>query len=118
MTLDEPGSSDGTLEAERSDDRLYEQRVEKLNRLRQAGIDPYPARFDRSDLAADVLAAFESEQGRTVRVGGRIVGGIRRFGGLTFLHLQDVSGRIQIAVKRDIVGQERYLLLLDTLDVG
>ncbi|MGE3270161.1 MAG: lysine--tRNA ligase [Chloroflexota bacterium] len=118
MSHVEPGSSEGAQPDERADDRLYEQRVEKLNRLRQAGIDPYPARFQRSDVAADVLASFEQEPGKEVHVGGRIVGGIRRFGGLTFVHLQDVSGRIQVAIKRDVVGKERYTLLLDTLDVG
>ena len=107
-----------TVDDEAADDRLFEQRLEKLQRLREAGIDPYPARFNRSDLAADVLAAFEQEPGKQVRVGGRIVGGIRRFGGLTFLHLQDVSGKIQIAVKRDVVGRDRYTFLRDVLDAG
>jgi lysyl-tRNA synthetase class II len=60
VTQDQGGATDGHEAAERSDDRLFEQRLEKLNRLREAGIDPYPARFERTDLAADVVAAFDS----------------------------------------------------------
>jgi lysyl-tRNA synthetase class 2 len=99
------------------EDRLYEQRLEKLQRLRSAGIDPFPARFDRTDLAADVVERFESEPERAVRVGGRVVGGIRRMGKSTFLHLLDGSGRIQAYFKLDVLGPDRYGLL-DAIDVG
>lgn len=117
MTLDDQESPDGTPGDERSDDRLFEQRVEKLNRLRQAGIDPYPARFNRTDLAADVLRTFEAEPGKSVRVAGRVVGGIRRMGRATFVHLQDVSGRIQVFCRQNELGEHQYALL-DLLDVG
>ena len=93
------------------DDRLYEQRLQKLNRLRRAGIDPYPARYERTDLAQDVIAGFEADPGREVRVGGRVVGGIRRMGRSTFLHLLDGSGRIQVYCKHDRLGAERFELL-------
>ena len=101
MTHDDTGSSNGQEPVQDADDRsedhdrLFEQRLDKLNRLRAAGIDPYPARFNRTDLAADVLASFEQEPGKQVRVAGRVVGGIRRMGRATFMHLQDGSGRIQ-----------------------
>jgi len=117
VTQDQDGTPDGHDAAERPDDRLFEQRLEKLNRLREAGIDPYPARFERTDLAADVVASFDEEQAKQVRVAGRVVGGIRRMGRATFLHLQDGSGRIQAYFKRDVVGPETYALL-DLIDVG
>ena len=120
MTHDDTGSSDAQGAADdRSEDhdRLFEQRLEKLKRLRAAGVDPYPARFDRTDLAADVVAAFEQEPGKQVRVAGRVVGGIRRMGRSTFLHLQDGSGRIQAYFKQDVLGPDRYALL-DLVDVG
>jgi lysyl-tRNA synthetase class 2 len=117
VTQDQDGTPDGHDAAERPDDRLFEQRLEKLNRLREAGIDPYPARFERTDLAADVVASFDEEQAKQVRVAGRVVGGIRRMGRATFLHLQDGSGRVQAYFKRDVVGPETYALL-DLIDVG
>jgi lysyl-tRNA synthetase class 2 len=98
-------------------DRLFEQRLEKLNRLKSAGVDPYPARFERTDLAADVVASFEREPGKQVRVAGRVVGGIRRMGRSTFMHLQDGSGRIQAYFKQDVVGLEQYALL-ELVDAG
>jgi lysyl-tRNA synthetase class 2 len=117
VTHDANGSSDGHLDGQQADDRLFEQRLDKLKRLRQAGIDPYPARFERDDLAADVVATFDREPGTTVRVAGRVVGGIRRMGRSTFLHLQDASGRIQAYFKQDVLGPERYALL-DLIDAG
>ncbi|MCC7372688.1 MAG: lysine--tRNA ligase [Chloroflexi bacterium] len=115
--MDERESPDGTPGDERSEDRLFEQRVEKLTRLKQAGIDPYPARFTRTDLAADVLKTYDAAPGRSVRVAGRVVGGIRRMGRATFLHLQDVSGKIQAFCRQNDLGADQYAML-DLVDVG
>jgi lysyl-tRNA synthetase class 2 len=117
VTDDVPIPDDHLDDDPAADDRLFEQRLEKLNRLRAAGIDPYPARFERTDLAADVLASFESEPVKTVRVAGRVIGGIRRMGGSTFLHLQDSSGRIQSLLRRNVLGPEQYGLL-EQIDAG
>ena len=108
--------SDDAAEVPR-DEPGFEQRREKLERLRRAGVDPYPARFERTDLARDVLESFEAAPGRTVRVAGRIVGGIRRMGRSTFAHLLDGSGRIQVYFKQDVLGPEAYELL-DAVDIG
>ena len=66
--LDWPGADgdDSTQMTTRpgAEDRLYEQRLEKLNRLRAAGIDPYPARFERTDLAADVRRRVRDRAGQ------------------------------------------------------
>ena len=114
MTHEEAGATDGHAE---DHDRLFEQRLDKLNRLRAAGVDPYPARFNRTDLSTDVVASFEQEPGKQVRVAGRVVGGIRRMGRSTFLHLQDGSGRIQAYFKQDVVTPEKYALL-ELVDIG
>ncbi|MCC6177138.1 MAG: lysine--tRNA ligase [Chloroflexi bacterium] len=115
-----PGAQEPTDEHEltaEEEDRLFQQRLDKLNRLRAAGVDPYPARFERTDLAADVVAGFDESPGTSVRVAGRVVGGIRRMGKATFFHLLDRSGRIQVYVKRDVVGDEQYGLL-ELVDAG
>ncbi|MFN8633290.1 MAG: lysine--tRNA ligase [Chloroflexota bacterium] len=117
MTADETALSVGPPDDDRPDDRLFEQRLDKLNRLREAGVDPYPARFERTDMAANVVSSFESEPGKPVRVAGRVVGGIRRMGRSTFLHLQDASGRIQAYFKQDVLTPEKYALL-DLVDAG
>src|SRR5581483_2899346 len=91
-------------------DRLLQQRLEKVNELRRRGIDPYPIRTRRTHLAAQVLAEFDSTPEQTVCVAGRLVGGKRVKGGQSFVHLLDDSGRIQVSLRRDLLGEAAYRL--------
>jgi lysyl-tRNA synthetase class 2 len=106
--------------SERTED-LYARRLAKLEHLRAQGIDAYPAHFHRTHTAAEAAAAFTAAEaagrdtGPTVTVAGRM-GVPRRMGRLTFVHLQDGSGRIQAQLTADRLG-ERYALLRD-LDPG
>jgi len=96
-------------------------RLEKLARLRAAGIDPYPAHFQATQTALGSRAAFEEaeKQGATVEatVGGRLVA-VRVMGRSTFAHLADGSGRLQIYLRVDEVGEEAYERFLRDLDLG
>jgi len=97
---------------------LARQRVAKLERIRAAGVDPYPPRSHRTHMAAAALAAFQAaEQDGTalssppqVTVAGRLVA-LRPMGKATFGHLADGSGRIQFYVRKDTVGAQRYEFL-------
>jgi lysyl-tRNA synthetase class 2 len=92
-------------------------RREKLAALEEGGIDPYPARWRVDDRASDLLAAFRDEGPEIqARVAGRIVS-LRSHGKTSFLHLADGSGRIQVYLKRDELGEELFGLL-DFLDLG
>ncbi len=103
--------------------RLEEQRLEKLERIRARGIDPYPARCRRSHTAAEAIRAFEEAEatGETwdevVHLAGRIMS-VRVMGGATFAHIADGSGRIQIYLRRDEVGEETYDFFRRDLDIG
>ncbi|MEK7623539.1 MAG: lysine--tRNA ligase [Patescibacteria group bacterium] len=88
-------------------------RIKKLGALREAGIDPYPARSVRSDTLAQAL---ERQEGEAVSVAGRIVLK-REIGKLTFCHLQDASGRMQIALKKDDL-KDAYSSFIKTIDTG
>jgi lysyl-tRNA synthetase, class II len=91
--------------------------MEKLARLRELGENPYPYSFDRSHTAQEVLDRFEElEEKGTVRVAGRIMS-LREMGKAAFAHLQDATGRIQVYLKQDIVGADRYAVL-KLLDLG
>ena len=96
-------------------------RREKLERIREAGIDPFPHEFgDREDIA-EVRAAHEGlapgiETESRHRVAGRIVGR-RGHGKACFLDLRDGSGQIQLHAREDLLGEEAYELLVD-LDLG
>jgi lysyl-tRNA synthetase class 2 len=98
-------------------DELYETRLQKLNALREQGIDPFAAeRYERTHSAAQIRERFEELEGQGARIAGRIVER-RVMGKASFFHLEDVSGRIQVYFKLDQVGPERYALL-DQLDLG
>ncbi len=88
-------------------------RIEKLARLRELGVDPYPTTFEGREPIAE---ARKKAKGEAVRVAGRLVLW-RRHGGSTFANLRDQSGQIQLHLRRDILGDERYELL-KLLDVG
>jgi lysyl-tRNA synthetase, class II len=98
-------------------DELRRVRMEKLAQLRELGENPYPYSFDRSQTAREVIDGFaELEEKGTVRVAGRIMS-LREMGKAAFAHLQDATGRIQIYLKQDIVGADRYAIL-KLLDLG
>ena len=97
-------------------DPVVEQRAKKVQSLRDQGVEPYPYRFDRTHMATDVLTDFGDLEGETVRIAGRLLT-IRAMGKASFAHIQDQSGRIQIYLKRDVVGEDSYALF-KSLDMG
>ena len=107
-------------DAQRGDeDPLRSVRLGKLEALREAGLDPYPVAFARTDDAAALDARYAdlpagTETGDTVRVAGR-VRAIRN-GGM-FIDLHDVSGKIQVFSRKDYLSADG-LALLKLLDIG
>src|SRR5437016_2379491 len=98
-------------------DAIFDLRLDKAGRLRELGVDPYPARFQRTHLAADVLAEFKDDGAPLrVSVAGRM-GVLRDLGKMAFVHLQDGSGRIQVQLRQDLLGDDSYPLL-ELLDYG
>jgi lysyl-tRNA synthetase, class II len=109
-------------EAERPEiSDVLRDRREKLERLRDAGIDPFPPEFGEREEIAEVRAAHEGlapgiETESRHRVAGRIVGR-RGHGKACFLDLRDGSGQIQLHAREDLLGPEAYGVLVD-LDLG
>lgn len=92
---------------------LIEQRRAKLSAWRQLG-KAYPTHFRRTALAADVLKQYGEMQDNEleksavdVKMAGRIMTR-RLMGKASFIHLQDMSGRIQLYVRQDDIGNEAY----------
>jgi lysyl-tRNA synthetase class 2 len=106
---------------ERSESHVIAERREKLARLREAGIEPFPHAFEgRTEIAAvreahKALAAGE-ETGDTYRVAGRIAAR-RGHGKAAFLDIADGSGGIQLHAREDQLGQESFEALVG-LDLG
>jgi lysyl-tRNA synthetase class 2 len=109
-------------EAERPEiSDVLRDRREKLERLREAGIDPFPPEFGEREDIAEVRAAHEGlapgmETESRHRVAGRLVGR-RGHGKACFLDLRDGSGQIQVHAREDLLGEEAYRVLVD-LDLG
>ena len=95
---------------------LLRVRRNKLCELRQMGIEPYGGRYERTHTARAVLDSFAELEGKQVSVAGRIISK-RGMGKATFAHLQDSSGRLQIYLRLNDVGQKAYELF-DKLDIG
>src|SRR3954447_12185177 len=96
-------------------------RRQKLERIRGAGIEPFPHEFSGREDIAEVRAAHEGlapgiETESRHRVAGRIVAR-RGHGRACFLDLRDGSGQIQLHAREDLLGEEAYGLLVD-LDLG
>jgi lysyl-tRNA synthetase class 2 len=97
-----------------------ELRIEKLAALKAQGKDPYPARVRYTHTAAQALAAFErAAEGETVQVAvvGRLMSA-RVMGKSTFAHIADGSGRIQIYLRQDLLGEASYDFFRKMIDVG
>jgi len=98
------------------------ERLAKLDELTREGFDPFPSTFSVSHGIGDVLTACRSvdEAGLAgaaiVAVAGRIVS-LRSHGKASFAHIQDRTGRIQVYVRLDRVGERAYGLF-KRLDVG
>ena len=91
-------------------------RRRKLEDLRAAGLNPFGSKFDRSHKAQDIIDKFSELENSTVVIAGRIMAK-RNMGKATFAHIQDVSGKIQVYVRVNEVGQEQYELFTH-LDIG
>ena len=98
------------------ENELIAHRLEKLNELRRLGADPFAVeRYDRTHLAGEIISGFEALEGKGVSVAGRVVS-FRPMGKASFAHVQDGSGRIQLYIKADAVG-EQYKFV-DLMDIG
>lgn len=91
-------------------------RRQKLDTLRDMGVDPYPYSFDRTHTSLQIKSDFEAFEGQTVAIAGRLMAN-RLMGKAAFAEVQDRAGRIQIYLKRDEIGDDRFAMY-KILDIG
>lgn len=80
--------------------KIRKQRLEKVNKLRKLGIDPYPARSNRSHTNKELIENFNKLEKNEVTVVGRVMAW-REHGSLRFANIQDFTGIIQLIIKKD-----------------
>lgn len=102
--------------SERIED-IIEFRKQKLAKLKAMGIDPYPSKTNRSHTNKEALDQFDklAEKGTHLTLAGRIRS-LRTQGKISFAHIEDGTGKIQLFFKQDALGQQ--FELLDLFDIG
>ncbi len=124
--LNQKGSVDITIKPlsmeeispEISVDEQYKIRVEKVEKMQELGVNPWPACKEINTTSADVIAEFvdEHESGEYMLV-GRILTK-RMHGKAGFVTLQDESGKIQVYLREDMIGQQSFSFLNEFIDLG
>jgi lysyl-tRNA synthetase class 2 len=89
-------------------------RMSRLNEIKKAGINPFPASCDKKMNVADCKIKNIDEMAQTA---GRIVAK-REIGKLCFSHIKDASGKMQIALNEKELGKEKYKFFTKNIDVG
>jgi lysyl-tRNA synthetase class 2 len=114
---DSAPNSPSAPEAHESAHALRQAKLDKLAALQAAGKDPFAqVRYDRTHMAAEILARFEELEGQEVVLAGRLMSK-RDMGKAGFGDLSDESGRVQLYFKTDLIGAEAFALF-SQLDLG
>lgn len=94
-------------------------RVEKVEKMRAKGIEPWPGFKEVSATCKELLESFKEgiEDSSTHTIAGRVLT-IRSHGKTTFATIQDRSGRLQIYIKKDEVGDDAFNFFTDFVDIG
>ncbi|MFT7183819.1 MAG: lysyl-tRNA synthetase class 2 [Oceanicoccus sp.] len=99
----------------------YQDRLRKMNELREMGINPYPARFESTHSVGEATKLGESETLREmeaikedvkeqVTIRGRMMT-VRAHGKLTFANIKDITGTLQVCFMQDVLGKDTYKIL-------
>ena len=99
-------------------ERITEQRLDSLSKIRARGIDPYPHSYHPSHTVREAVTLFEQQgdSSQDILLAGRIMSK-RSMGKMSFLDIRDSSGKIQLSLRYDLLGRERYEFLQD-IDIG
>ncbi|MEM3839053.1 MAG: lysine--tRNA ligase [Candidatus Micrarchaeaceae archaeon] len=91
-------------------------RLEKMKKLIEMGINPYPYSFSATHKSIDIIGGFGLLEGKEVRVAGRIIKR-REMGGLVFFDILDGYGKIQVLARKG-TANEKSMQVLQLTDVG
>jgi len=92
-------------------------RLEKLDRIKSSGINPYAYNFSKRDSIKSLNQKGDDGVGEKVITAGRMVS-FRKMGKASFTHIQDDSGKIQIYLKNDLLPESIYDNIVRNLDLG
>ncbi|MDI6737555.1 MAG: lysine--tRNA ligase [Nanoarchaeota archaeon] len=92
------------------EEQLINERKAKIATLKEKGIEPYPYRYDKKHNASELQSKYlglkpEEKSGKKAKTAGRIMS-MRSMGAITFMHIQDNTGRIQLYFSKDILKEK------------
>ena len=102
---------------------LEQVRLEKAEALRDAGIEPYPTRAERTHTSIEAIRSFEQaeaaeqEEPVTATLVGRLRA-LRAMGRITFAHIEDGDGRVQLFLRANDIGKDQIKLFNRGFDLG
>ncbi len=94
---------------------FIQQRIDKLNALKETGVEAYGRAFDKKAGIKELVENFS--EGAEARTAGRITA-LREHGKSSFLDLKDSTGRVQVYVKANEIGSDNYNNIFKKLDIG
>lgn len=113
-----PNTEEAAVLTENEINEQMQVRIDKMHKIEEHGWKPFGYRFLYTHRAADIAAQFDelSEKEIEVKMAGRIMA-IRGHGKTCFMDMQDKTGRIQVYVRKDVIGEENYALI-KLMDIG
>ena len=113
-----PNTEEAAVLTENEINEQMQVRIDKMHKIEEHGWKPFGYRFLYTHRAADIAAQFDelSEKETEVKMAGRIMA-IRGHGITCFMDMQDKTGRIQVYVRKDVIGEENYALI-KLMDIG
>tara|TARA_B110000438_G_scaffold122760_1_gene119825 strand:+ start:45 stop:1535 length:1491 start_codon:yes stop_codon:yes gene_type:complete len=97
--------------------QVIKHRLEKLNKIKDAGINPFPYSYTSTHKIVNILAEQENLLNSHVSISGRIVS-FRKMGKASFIHIQEESSKLQVYAKSDILPDTIYDNIVRNLDLG
>lgn len=96
-----------------------DERVKKLEELKKINVNPYPAKSNRTHSINNLFSDWENLTNKKTNatIAGRLIS-LRGHGNLIFSHLEDESGRIQVAVSKKDIGENNFKIFNNFVDVG
>ena len=93
--------------------QIIANRLEKLEKIRELGVNPYPYEFNTTHTTSDIT---KKNLNKKVSVAGRVMS-LRKMGKAAFANIQDEQGRVQLYIAKDDVGEDNYNLF-KLVDIG
>lgn len=99
-------------------EQIKHERIQKAEQMWVLGYNPYPYTFERTHLAQEIETNYDSlsKSNTTIAIAGRVMAR-RDHGKTNFMDIIDISGRVQIVIRQDVIGEQRFALY-ELVDIG